>query len=211
MSPEKKPFQAQLQQLLDLDVSRHLEPEQRLCLAILRQAVLDYFGDTPHLKQSAADYFDRSAMYLVTLKMFNLPDDLLPIGVDLGRAPGDATAEPPVDPLRLETLVNELSGTQLKVMLTLGLLALPASAGTISKQCRLNRSTVLKALAQLADQGLVMPLDTGLYTIWTVPAQVRQFLDEVWVAAGREAAMPPLEPDEPADAPAPRAADSAAE
>lgn len=208
MSPDKQ-AQSQLQQLLNLQVSNHLEPEQRLCLAVLRQAVLDYFGEDPLLKQSAADYFTRSTLYKLTLQMFRLPVDLLPIGIDLGREPEDAAE--PVDPLKLETLVNELSGTQLKVMLSLGLLELPVSAGAISKQCRLNRATVLKALAEMAEQGLVKPLDSGLYTIWTVPAGARLFLDRLWAAAGwaaadrdavgEEVTLSPL-PDDVAEGPA---------
>lgn len=217
MSTDKK-AQSQLQQLLNLQVSNHLEPEQRLCLAVLRQAVLDYFGEDPTLKQSAADYFARSTLYKLTLQMLRLPVDLLPIGIDLGRHPQDVE---PVDPLKLETLVNELSGTQLKVMLSLGLLELPVSAGAISKQCRLNRATVLKALAEMAEQGLVKPLDSGLYTIWTVPAGARLFLDRLWAAAGwaaadrdavgEEVTLSPL-PDDAAAAPEPvRPEDSAAE
>lgn len=181
-----------------MDIPHRLEPEQRLCLAVLRQAVLDYFGDDPAQKQSAAEYFAESPMYQLTLRMFKLPTDLLPTGVDIGQSSGDADGAP-VDPLKLETLVHELSGTQLKVMLTMGLLQLPASAGSISKQCRLNRGTVLSALSQLAEQGLVMTVDTGLYTIWTVPAQARRFLDELWDAVGREAKLP-LEPGEPSAA-----------
>ncbi len=208
MNNVDKTFQAQLQQLIDMDIPMRLEPEQRLLLAVLRQAVLDYFGDQPAEKQSAADYFLASPLYKLTLQMFRLPADMLPIGVDLGRTADDTVSEP-LDPLKLETLVNELSGTQLKVMLTLGLLELPATAGKISKQCHLNRGTILKALAQLAEQGLVTTVDTGLYTIWSVPAQAQQFLDELWNAAGREA-MPP-ESDEPTAAPAVAPADTTAE
>ena len=40
-------LQARLQYLLDLDISPELLPEQRLLLAILRQSVVDYFGDAP--------------------------------------------------------------------------------------------------------------------------------------------------------------------
>lgn len=209
MSTDKK-AQSQLQQLLNVQISNELEPEQRLCLAVLRQAVLDYFGDSPELKQSAADYFAHATLYKLTLQMFRLPTDLLPIGIELGRAPDDPAES--VDPLRLETLVHELSATQLKVILNLGLLDLPVSAGAVARQCRLNRATVLKALAELAEQGLVKPLDTGLYTMWTVPAQAQRFLNELWAAAGwaaadrdavgEEVTLSPL-PDEPPAASAP--------
>ena len=60
-----------------------------------------------------------------------------------------------MDPLQLETLVRRLSGTQLKVVLTMGLLSLPATTRKISGNCGLGRATVLAALDQLARQGLV--------------------------------------------------------
>lgn len=192
MNRNEETLQSQLQKLIDLDIPHRLEPEQRLCLAVLRQAVLDYFGDNPLQKQSAADYFAGSPMYQLTLQMFRLPSNLLPTGVGIGREP-EETAEDPVDLLQLETLVHELSGSQLKVMLTMGLLELPATAGKISKQCRLNRATVLSALAHLAEEGLVEAIDTGLYTIWDVPIPARQFLDTLWEAAGREATPAPDE------------------
>lgn len=186
MSEERRTLQAQLQYLLDLDIPDRLEPEQRLLLAVLRQAVIDYFGDDPLEKASAVAYFAESPLYQITLRLFRLPDDLLPAGVDIGRG----RVEMPLDPIRLETLVHELSGTQLKVMLTLGLLELPATAGRISKECRVSRGTAIGALGQLAEQGMVVAVDTSQATIWTVPSQVRQFLDATWAAVGREVMLP---------------------
>ena len=51
---DESELQARLAYLLDLDISPALSPDQRLLLAILRQAVLDYFGDDPLERLSAA-------------------------------------------------------------------------------------------------------------------------------------------------------------
>ncbi|HMT19926.1 MAG TPA: hypothetical protein PKE20_01550 [Promineifilum sp.] len=180
-------LQARMQYLLDLDISTGLPPDQRLLLAILRQSVIDYFGDDPLERLSAALYFARSPVYKSTLQLFNLPDDLLPVGVDLSafKRKENLNQDFETDPLRLETLVRQLSGTQLKIVLTMGLLPLPAATRKISLNCGLTRSTVLVALEQLATQGLVERHDDGSRPVWSLPAPVRRVLDEVWGAGGR--------------------------
>ena len=60
-------LQARLQYLLDLDISPELLPEQRLLLAILRQSVVDYFGDDPRQRLDAALYFAHSPLYRTCL------------------------------------------------------------------------------------------------------------------------------------------------
>ena len=80
---KERALQARLQYLLDLDISPELTPEQRLLLAVLRQAVLDYFDDDPLERLSAALYFARSPIYRATLRLFDLPATLLLEGVDL--------------------------------------------------------------------------------------------------------------------------------
>ncbi len=174
--------QARLRYLLDLDISPDLLPEQRLLLAILRQAVVDYFGDDPEQQLSAALYFARAPLYRTTLRQFNLPEDTLPEGVDLTAfGPREQmNAEQPIDPLRLETLVRQLSGTQLKVIMTMGLLPLPATTRRISLKCVLGRATVLAALTQLAQQGLAMRHDDDAHPTWSLSDEVRQLLAEVW-------------------------------
>lgn len=183
---DEEALQARIQYLLDLDISTGLPPDQRLLLAILRQSVIDYFGDDPLERLSAALYFARSPVYKSTLQLFNLPDDLLPIGVDLSafKRKENLNQDFETDPLRLETLVRQLSGTQLKIVLTMGLLPLPAATRKISLNCGLTRSTVLVALEQLATQGLVERHDDGR-PVWSLPAPVRRVLDEVWGAGGR--------------------------
>mgnify|MGYP002682619633 CR=1 FL=1 len=60
------------------------------------------------------------------------------------------------EPLVLETLVRRLSGTQLKIVLTMGLLPQPVVTRRISLKCQISRSTTLVALEHLAQQGLVI-------------------------------------------------------
>jgi hypothetical protein len=179
-------LQTRLQYLLDLDISTSLPPDQRLLLAVLRQAVVDYFGEDPVEQLDAALYFAHSPVYRQTLQLFNLPDDLLPLGIDLCafRRKRSMNRDYELDPLRLETLVRQLSGTQLKIVLTMGLLLLPATTRTISLNCGLTRSTVLMALEQLAAQGLV-ERDGEVRPVWSFPVAVRQVIDEVWGAEGR--------------------------
>jgi hypothetical protein len=183
---DEKDLQARLQQLLDLDISSALSPDHRLLLAVLRQAVLDYFGEDPLEQLDAALYFAHSPIYRLTLQLFDLPEDLLPTGIDLCdfRRRERMNGNNKVDPPRLETLVRDLSGTQLKIVLTMGLVVLPATTRTISLKCGLTRSTVLAALEQLAAQGLV-ERDGELRPVWSLPAAVRAVVDEVWGVEGR--------------------------
>ncbi len=172
-------LQARLTYLLDLDISPRLLPEERLLLAILRQAVVDYFGDDPLEQLSAALYFARSPLYRLTLRRFGLPDHTLPEGIDRSvlRRLVSMNAEQ-IDPLQLETLVRRLSGTQLKVVLTMGLLSLPATTRKISLKCGLGRATVMAALDQLARLGLVQRNDDAPHAEWSLG-------DEVWRVLAR--------------------------
>ena len=174
-------LQARLAYLLDLDISPRLRPEERLLLAVLRQAVVDYFGDDPLEQLSAALYFAHSPLYRMTLRQFGLPDHTLPEGVDLSafRREVPMNAEH-MDPLQLETLVRQLSGTQLKIVLTMGLLSLPATTRKISLNCGLGRATVMAALDQLSRQGLVQRNDDAPHAEWSLGDEVRRVLAEVW-------------------------------
>lgn len=178
-------LQARMQYLLDLDISGELPPEQRLLLGILRQSVIDYFGDDPLERLSASLYFARSPVYQLTLQLFSLPATLLPVGIDLSALARKEQMNDVIDPdpLRLETLVRRLSGTQLKVVLTMGLLPLPAATRKISLNCGLTRATVLTALEQMAALGLVErrddPTNKLSSTKWSLPEPVRRVLDEV--------------------------------
>ena len=175
-------LQARLQYLLDLDISPDLLPEQRLLLAILRQSVVDYFGDDPVQRLDATLYFAHSPLYRATLHQFGLPETLLPDGVDLTgfrRQEKMAIAHEFV-PLQLETLVRRLSGPQLKVILTMGLLPLPTTTRRIGLFCQLSRSAAKAALEQLAAHGLVEVDDQGARALWSVGDEVQQLLAEVW-------------------------------
>lgn len=84
------------------------------------------------------------------------------------------------DGLQLEALVRRLSGTQLKIVLTMGLLPLPVATRKISLQCGLSRSTTLVALDQMADQGLIMRHQVSGRVVWSFPEEVRRLVAEVW-------------------------------
>lgn len=174
--------QARLDYLLDLDLPVDLPPDQRLLLAVLRQAVMDYFGDDPLERLSAGLYFARSPVYRTTLQLFNLPDDALPLGVDLSAFRREEKMDENFTPgaLSLATLVRRLTGTQLKIVLTMGLLPLPATTRQISLHGGLTRSTVISAMEQLVQQELVQRHHDGLRSTWSLPNGVQRVLDEVW-------------------------------
>lgn len=176
--------QARLDYMLNLDLPADLPPDQRLLLAVLRQAVVDYFGDDPLERLSAGLYFARSPVYRTTLQLFNLPEDALPLGVDLRAFRKEERMDDDFKPgaLSLATLVRRLTGTQLKIVLTMGLLPLPATTRQISLHGGLTRSTVLSAMEQLVRQELVHKHHDGLRPTWSLPAGVQRVLAEVWGA-----------------------------
>ena len=177
-----------VQNLMDIDIPGNLPPIYRLLLAVLRQSVIDYFGDDPMQQSSAADYFKYSSFYRETLEYFNLPDNLLPVGVDLSayRQEEPLNNDYELDPMKLETLVRQLSGTQLKIVLTMGLMPLPALTRQIGFQCGLSRSTTLTALSQLLIQGLITRETRGDRDMWAFPASVQQVIKEVWGTRGAD-------------------------
>jgi hypothetical protein len=177
-------LQVRLRDLIENDIPTSLEPELRLLLAILRQSYLDYFGDDPWEKISAALYFAHQPLYRLTLEMLNLPENLLPLGVDLSdfKRKERMNNKYGSGPLQLETLVRELSGTQLKIILIMGLVKLPATTRTISLRCGLTRSTVLTMLNQMADQELV-ERDGDLRPVWSLSAALRKVVKAVWDSA----------------------------
>lgn len=173
---------ARVQSLIDLELSSGLAPYDRLLLAILRQAIIDYFDDDPTEQLSAALYFAQSPFYRAVLQRFNLPEDALPIGVDLTdfRRQEKMSRECEAEPLVLETLVRRLSGTQLKIVLTMGLLPQPVVTRRISLKCEISRSTALVALEQLAQQGLIIRHEIDGRAAWAFPAAVERIIQSVW-------------------------------
>ncbi len=171
-----------IQSLLDMEIPAMLSPDQRLLLAILRQSVLDYFGDDPAMRIDAGLYFAHSWVYRLTLQLFNLPDDLLPRGVDLTdfRRKEKMNENYESDPMQLETLVRRLSGNQLKIMLSMGLLSLPAVTRQISLKSGVARSTALAALLQMDDLRLVLQHQIDGRPAWSLPDAVGRLVDEVW-------------------------------
>lgn len=182
LSTEEAQRATWLQYLLDLDISPALPPSHRLLLGILRQAVVDYFGDDPVHQFSAAVYFATSPLYRTTLQAFNLPEDALPLGVDLTafRRKEKMNQQDKPDALQLETLVRELTGNQLKIVLTMGLMDLPVVTRKISLHCKLTRSTVLIALDHLETHGVVVRHEIDGRAAWSFPAAVGAIINEVW-------------------------------
>jgi hypothetical protein len=175
-------YEARMQQLLMLDTSSAMTPDRRLLLAVLRQALLDFLGDDPVERLDAALYFARSPIYRATLHLFDLPDDLLPVGIDLNefRREEHMDDDYSSDPLRLETLVYRLSGTQLKLVLSLRLMPSGATTQALSLRCDLTRGTVVTALEQLEMQELVIRHESKTKTTWSLPAAVRAALGQAW-------------------------------
>ncbi len=180
MEHESEERRAYLRRVMAQEIPTALTPVQRLCLAILRQAVADYFGNDLQQREDAAQYFAHSPLYQSTLRLFGLPPDMLPEGMELIFSDTGEVVMPEKATLALETLVRRLSGTQLKVMMTMGLLDGPASAGRISRHCQLHRGTVMAALSQLMEEGLVESLEEKNYMVWTLPDEVRRLLSDMW-------------------------------
>lgn len=171
-----------LEYLMDLDIPASLSPEQKLMLAVLRQSVLDYFGDDPWLQIDAALYFAESPVYQWALQLFDLPADLIPEGVDLSayRKEVKMNEKSELDPVRLETLVGDLSPMQLKIVLTMGLLDLPVPTRKISMKCGVSRSTALTALDQMVEKGMVLKQRIDGHAVWSFADAVRPVIDRVW-------------------------------
>jgi hypothetical protein len=169
-----------------LDIPAELPPDAMLLLAVLRQAVVDYFGDDPVQQLDAALYFALSPDYKETLRLFNLSEGLLPLGVDLSefRRKKRMNDDYQYDRLHLETLVRQLSGTQLKIVLTMGMMELPATTRTISLRCGLARATALGALEQMDTQGLVRR-EGEMRPQWSLPRPVKRLMDEIWGGENR--------------------------
>ncbi len=174
------------QRLIDLELPSSLPPYERLLLAILRQAIIDYFDDDPTEQLSASLYFAQSPFYCAVLQRFHMPEDTLPIGVDLTdfrrKEKMNNDCEPEL--LVLETLVRRLSGTQLKIVLTMGLLPQPVVTRRISLKCEISRSTTLVALENLARQGLVIRHEIDGRAAWAFPAAVERIIRSVWADSG---------------------------
>lgn len=182
MSEEEKELRERLENLLDVGISPRLPPEKRLLAAILVRATLDYFDLDPAERRSAAEYFLESWIYPRTLDLFGLPSDYLPKLITIaGLEERMSQMKDLIDPttLRVKTLVDQLSGNQLKVILTMGTLQLPAAAGKIAAGSQLSRSAVAAALNYLRGQGLVTCQEAGTRLVWSLPPAVANLLSEI--------------------------------
>jgi len=135
MTEDERDQKERLEHLLDIGIDSRLPPEKRLLAAVLVRATLDYFEINPADRRGVAEYFLGSSLYRRTLELFGLPPDYLPERVTVaGLIERRSQMNEPIDPetLRMKTLVTQLSGSQLKVILMMGMLSLPATAGTIA-------------------------------------------------------------------------------
>lgn len=173
-----------LEHLLELGIDPSLPPEMRLLMAVLVRATLDYFDADPVEQRSAAEYFLGSWLYRVTLEVFGLPPDYLPEEITIAGLVERSyqLKEMGLDPelLRMKTLAAELTGTQLKVILTMGTLTLPATVAKIAAGCQLSRSATIAALLQLQEQGLAVCQVRGQRQYWLLPPEMAEKLTVVY-------------------------------
>lgn len=168
-----------LQMLRDMEIHHNFLPEQRLLLAVLRQAYLDYYGDDPTEAQSAAEYFAHSPIYRLTLQACGLPEDVLPEGFEPEQLERHLSARiDPTDPeiVRLDVLVDRLPDKQIKIVLQMGRLSLPATAGKIAIGCQISRTAAAAALEQLYRQQLVQRHEIGTHHYWSLPSSIESML-----------------------------------
>jgi hypothetical protein len=166
-----------LEAIRDLEPSRNREPIERLLLAILQQAVLDYFTGSERLQRDALRYFQDSVLYRLTLQLFNLPPDSLPQGVELDDIPSrlvvppvttEAEAEATIEELHLNgqtvsllPLMQMLKGNRLHIFLTIHLLEQPAGINDIVDMSGLSEDTVRRQMVELQEMGLLKQVSTA--------------------------------------------------
>lgn len=168
----------------ELEPSRNLQPVERLVLAVLQQAVLDYFTADEQQQRDALRYFRESVLYKLTLQLFDLPRDTLPLGVDLDEIPQSperartAAAElaPETEELLLNdqsvpllTLMRLLRGNRLHVFLAIYLLGRPVSIADVVDISGISEDTVRRQISELQDLGLLERQETGeAYRSWVI-------------------------------------------
>lgn len=160
----------------ELEPSRNLQPVERLVLAVLQQAVLDYHSNDEVQQRDALRYFRESVLYKLTLQLFDLPRDTLPLGVDLDGIPQrpeqarTAAAElaPETEELLLNdqtipllTLMKFLKGNRLHVFLTIYLLGQPVSIADVAVISGISEDTVRRQIGELQDIGLLVDYEKG--------------------------------------------------
>lgn len=160
----------------ELEPSRNLQPVERLVLAVLQQAVLDYYSNDENQQRDALRYFRESVLYKLTLQLFDLPADTLPLGVELDQIPQrpeqarTAAAElaPETEELLLNdetvpllTLMKFLKGNRLHVFLTIYLLGQPVSIADVVAISGISEDTVRRQIGELQDLGLLERYENG--------------------------------------------------
>jgi len=161
-----------LDTIRELEPSRNAQPVERLLLAVLQQAVLDYFTGHEKEQRDALRYFRESVLYRLTLQLFDLPPDTLPQGVQLDAIPerplrgrsatADVMPEATLEDLDLNgqnisllSLMQLLKGNRLHVFLTIHLLDQPVSITDIVVISGISEDTVRRQMVELQEMGLL--------------------------------------------------------
>jgi hypothetical protein len=183
-----------LDNIRELEPSRNWKPVARLLLAVLQQAVLDYFSGTEKQQRDALRYFQESALYRITLQLFNLPPGALPQGVQLDEIPGRRSRVPSAaaqdrpetrdtdiplgifeelhlngETISLLTLMQVLKGNRLHVFLTLHLLDQPATIADVVYTSGISEDTIRRQIVELQEMGLLEFVETAeSYKSWVI-------------------------------------------
>jgi hypothetical protein len=173
-----------LDSIRDLEPSRNRQPLERLLLAVLQQAVLDYFSGNKQQQRDALRYFQHSVLYRLTLQFFDLPPDALPQGVQPDTIPGRPIRVPaavaPVVPeatgqsmnmledlhlngktISLLTLMQLLKGNRLHVFLTVHFLHQPVTTADVATVSGISEDTVRRQMIELQQMGLLEAVETA--------------------------------------------------
>lgn len=178
-----------LDAIRDLEPSRNAQPVDRLLLAVLQQAVLDYFTGSEKQQRDALRYFRESVLYRLTLQLFDLPPDALPQGVQLDSIPErtrsdrsaatDTMLEATLEDLDLNghtislfNLMQLLKGNRLHVFLTIHLLEQPVSITDVVLVSGISEDTVRRQMGELQEMGLLDRVRTAeTHKSWVVSNQ----------------------------------------
>jgi hypothetical protein len=184
----------------ELEPSRNAQPVERLLLAVLQQAVLDYFTGNEPLQRDALRYFRESVLYRLTLQIFDLPRDTLPRGVLLDEIPerplrvrsaarhvapkSKAISLDMMEEIQLNretisllTLMQTLKGNRLHIFLTVHLLAQPVSIADVVDISGISEDTVRRQMMELQAMGLLTKTSpAGAHKSWIVSRQAAKII-----------------------------------
>jgi hypothetical protein len=192
-----------LDTIRDLEPSRDRQPVERLLVAILQQAVLDYFGGNQKQKRDALRYFQESALYHLALKLFDLPPDALPQGVQPDTVPARPVRKPPAlaqaapvpghialelhqelhlngKPISLLTLTQVLRGNRLHIFLTTLILDQPASIADVASISGVSEDTVGRQMTELQQMGLLTLVESAdTFRSWVISENAAEIVSQL--------------------------------